>query len=326
MIFEGESIDIQKILTKLPFKLPGQKYKGEMHFFNSNFIGPGTDLKQRLDENNNPLPHSIPVDRCDLAAMNHDIKYYDENLKNRHIYDKEMLEELKNIKDLTIKERLERFIISKIISLKLKLGLGLLLSEKLNRDVLAQEKHKPYRRPKYHLKVKVFNKDDLFSADLVFMPKDSSYLYILTVIDVYTRYVWCKPLFLKSDTLKAFKEILSESKRIPKKLWVDKGTEFYNKNFKAYLKEHSIEMYSTENAGKAVVIERFNRTIEEWLWRKFTEQGNQKWVKILPELVDIYNHKIHRSIKVSPIEASNNPQKIKDITNTNNFYNENNYT
>src|SRR6266581_9743409 len=84
-------------------------------------------------------------------------------------------------------------------------------------------------------------------------------------------------------------------------------------------------MYSTENAGKAVVIERFNRTIEEWLWRKFTEQGNQKWVKILPELVDIYNNKIHRSIKVSPIEASNNPQKIKDITNTNNFYNENNY-
>src|SRR6266581_4903677 len=270
----------------------GEKlYLGELHLPGHNLTGPFTKLDKRLDKNNNPLPHSISINRIDEASLRHDLTYYNKNLNSRHEADRKMLEELKNIDNPTIREKIERFIVSKIISLK----------------------------------VKVFNKGDLFSADLVFMPKDKSYQYILTVIDVYTRYAWCKPLFLKSDTLKAFKEILSESNRIPKKLWVDKGTEFYNKNFKAYLKEHSIEMYSTENAGKAVVIERFNRTIEEWLWRKFTEQQNQKWVKILPELVDIYNHKIHRSIKVSPIEASNNPQKIKDITNTNNFYNENNY-
>ena len=37
---------------------------------------------------------------------------------------------------------------------------------------------------------------------------------------------------------------------------VDKGSEFYNKSFKKWLKHNDIKMHSTYNEGKSVVAER----------------------------------------------------------------------
>ena len=59
-----------------------------------------------------------------------------------------------------------------------------------------------------------------------------------------------------------FQKILKESNRKPNKIWVDKGSEFYNNSFKKCLKNNDIEMYSTHNEGKSVVAERFIRTIK----------------------------------------------------------------
>ena len=60
----------------------------------------------------------------------------------------------------------------------------------------------------------------------------------------------------------AFKKILSDSNRKPKKIWVLQGSEFYSKSFKGFLKLSNIEMYSTYNEGKSVVAERFIRTLK----------------------------------------------------------------
>ena len=43
-----------------------------------------------------------------------------------------------------------------------------------------------------------------------------------------------------------FQKILKESSRKPNKIWVDKGSEFYNKSMKSWLEQNDIEMYSTE--------------------------------------------------------------------------------
>ena len=51
----------------------------------------------------------------------------------------------------------------------------------------------------------------------------------------------------------AFQKITS--KRKPNKIWVDQGTEFYNKLLKRFLKTNNIEMYSTYNEGKSLVAE-----------------------------------------------------------------------
>ena len=52
----------------------------------------------------------------------------------------------------------------------------------------------------------------------------------------------------------------SESRK-SEKLWVDRGSEFYNKTFKSLIKEYETELYFTYSDLKAVFIERFNRTL-----------------------------------------------------------------
>ena len=62
--------------------------------------------------------------------------------------------------------------------------------------------------------------------------------------------------------VKAFQIILKQSNsRKPNKIWVDKGSEFYNAYFKKWLWDNDIVMYSTHNEGESVVAERFIRTL-----------------------------------------------------------------
>ena len=318
----GGDLDVQKFLGNIPVGAPWSKYPGEKHLFGHNFTGPGTRLDLRLNSDGTPKPDSKPINRVDAAALKHD-KFYEQHTdkSERHQADLEMIEELKNIPNPTLRERVERALVIKALQLKVKLGVGMGGNVKAAAlDTYANELHKPFRKPKMLLKVKVFNKDDIWSADLVEMPKNFKYHYILTIIDLYTKYAWAVPLTNKrgETVAKAFEKIFKESGRTPKKLWVDRGKEFYNKN----MKELGIEIYSTFNDGKAVVIERFNRTLKSMMFKEFTKQGNQQWLKILPGVIERYNNKVHRTIGVTPVEASNNPDKIRDNVINNQYANE----
>ena len=65
----------------------------------------------------------------------------------------------------------------------------------------------------------------------------------------------------------AFQNILEDSNRNPSKVWVDKGSEFYNNSFKKWLHGNDIVMYSTHNEGKSVVAERFIRTLQNKIYK-----------------------------------------------------------
>ena len=73
----------------------------------------------------------------------------------------------------------------------------------------------------------------------------------------------------------AFKEIKKKSKRKPEKLWTDKGREFYNK----HVKELGVELYSTENAEKSLVVERWNRTMKEKMFTYLTANNTNKYIR-----------------------------------------------
>ena len=154
----------------------------------------------------------------------------------------------------------------------------------------------------------VFNNDEIWSADLVDMQVFSffnkGFKYILTVIDVFSKYAWAVPIKDKSaaSVTKAFEKIISD--RIPKKLWVDEGKEFYNATFKKLLDKHKIDMYSTFNEEKAVVIERFNRTLKYIMWNYFTAKNTRFYLDALDQMVKNYNDKVHSTIKMTQKEAS----------------------
>ena len=60
-----------------------------------------------------------------------------------------------------------------------------------------------------------------------------------------------------------FKRILRKSNRKPNKIWVDKGSEFYNRSIKSWLEKNDMEMYSILNERKSVLAERFIRTLKK---------------------------------------------------------------
>ena len=85
---------------------------------------------------------------------------------------------------------------------------------------------------------------------------------LLCVMYIYSKYLWVIPLKGKKGITitNAFQIILNESNRKPKKIWEDKGSEFYNILMKPWLQDNDIEVYSTNNGGKSVIAERFIRT------------------------------------------------------------------
>jgi len=124
--------------------------------------------------------------------------------------------------------------------------------------------------------------------------------YLLMVIDVFSKYGWIVPLKSKTgvEVAEAFSKIFKE--RRPEKMWVDKGKEFYNKNVKAL----GVELYSTENTEKSTVVERWNRTMKEKMYKYFSANSTRKYVHVLDEMVSNYNNTRHSSIKMTPVAAS----------------------
>ena len=107
-----------------------------------------------------------------------------------------------------------------------------------------------------------------------------------------SKYAFVVPLKDKKGTtiVNAFQSILNNSKRKPNKIWVDHGNDFYNTHFKKWLKDNSIEMYSTYNEGKSVVAERFIRTLKNKIYKHMTAISKNVYFDVLNDIVDKYNN------------------------------------
>ena len=146
--------------------------------------------------------------------------------------------------------------------------------------------------------------------------------YLLCAIDLFSKYAWVVPMKDKKSTsiVNAFKKIISEGRK-PNKIWVDQGSEFYNKSFTDFLKMNNIEMYSTFNEGKSVVGERFIRTLKNKIYKHMTAISKNIFVDKLDDIVNKKNNTVHRTIKMKPIDVTDdsfaeyNEEQIKKILN-----------
>ena len=185
---------------------------------------------------------------------------------------------------------------------------------------MAEELHRPIKRKFPKRRVIVNDVDDTWSADLVdmqaFSKENKGTKYLLTVIDVFSKYAWAVPLKNKTgeSVTDAFNKIVSGKGRVsegrmPQNLWVDEGKEFYNKTFQSFLNKNKINMYHTFNEGKAVVIERFNRSLKRIMWKYFTANNTYTYLNDLPKMLEQYNNTKHSSINMTPIQASKQSNK-----------------
>ena len=90
--------------------------------------------------------------------------------------------------------------------------------------------------------------------------------YLLVVIDVFSKYVWVRPMKNKTvhSLLEVFDSGLSEGRK-PEKLRTEKGTEFLNESFQRYLKKKDIQFCTANNEPNASVVEQVNRTLKSKL-------------------------------------------------------------
>ena len=165
-------------------------------------------------------------------------------------------------------------------------------------------------------KYTVHDIDQQWQADLadvaLISEQNRGYHFILTVIDLFTRYAWARPLKNKSgkEVAAAFKDIFREG-RIPQRIQTDQGKEFENRDVRALFREHNIELFSVKSAYKAAIVERFNRTLKSRLWKYFTMNLTQKWTNVLQDAVHAYNHSVHRTLGMRPVDVS--PANVSEI-------------
>ena len=133
--------------------------------------------------------------------------------------------------------------------------------------------------------------------------------FLLCAIDIFSKYAWVAPLRDKKGVsiVTVFQSILKQSNsRTPNKIWLDKGSEFYNASFKKWLHDNDIVMYSTHNEGKSVVAERFIRTLKSKIYKHMTSISKNVYIDKLNDIVNEYNNTYHTTIKMKPIDVKDN--------------------
>ena len=130
----------------------------------------------------------------------------------------------------------------------------------------------------------------------------------MCVIGIFSKYAWVVSLKDKRGVsiVDAFQRILDDSNRKPNKIWVDKGSEFYNNSFKKWLKYNDIEMYSIHNEGKAVVAERSIRTLKTKIYKYMNSLSKNVYIDQLDSIVSEYNNPYYRKIKMKPVDVKDN--------------------
>jgi len=178
--------------------------------------------------------------------------------------------------------------------------------------------HKQTRKKFPRRKIFVLGIDHLWQLDLADMSSTSRYNdgtnFLLYCIDVFSRYAFVKPLSNKGATTvcDAFGKIVAETGRRPTYVQSDKGREFLNAIFQEYLRKEGILFYTSENDDiKCAVVERFQRTLKQKMWRMFTQTKSYRYIHVLDDLVASYNNTYHSTIKMTPSDVS--PQNEDEL-------------
>ena len=104
----------------------------------------------------------------------------------------------------------------------------------------------------------------------------------------------------------AFQKISDKSNRKTNKIWVDKGSGFYNRIMKSWLEKNCIEIYSTHNERKSVIAERFTRTLKNKIYKNMTSISKIVYIDKLDDIVNKYSNTYHNTIKMKPVDVKSN--------------------
>ena len=259
--------------------------------------------------------HDQPLSNNDRCSMFHDIDYtVAQNVgKNaKDVKNRKLEADDKWLKCFKVKTPYDALAYS-AIKTKRKLGLG----NNFTMEDLSQELNKPTINKFPRQKIIVNHIDEIHSTDLVDMTQYSKinkgYKYIFTNIDVFSKIAYAYPIKSKriQDIKSCFQKIFENNK--PKYIWSDKEPAFLSKEMQQFFKDNNVKIYHTNSHLKAVVIERFNRSLRELMMKEFVKNNNTVWYNTLSKLIKIYNNRYHNTIKMKPNQVNKlNEKYIKE--------------
>ena len=154
--------------------------------------------------------------------------------------------------------------------------------------------------------------DNVWQADLAdfqdYAKENGGYRYLLTVLDVFSRWGMVEPVKNKSGetVARALETIMNRENRMPIKLNTDKGREFVNPQVMKLLRVNGIELYHTRDQEmKATMVERFIKTIKDILTRLLIYRETLQWGDKIQAVVRGYNRTVHSSLKMAPLDVMN---------------------
>ena len=124
--------------------------------------------------------------------------------------------------------------------------------------------------------------------------------FLLFVISIFSRYAWAVLLKDKEAIviINAFQKFLNEIELKPNKIWIDKGSEFYNRLMKLFLQDNDMEMYLVSNEGKPIFAERFIRTLKNKVYKYMTPVSKNVYIDKSADIFNEYSNKYHKPIKI----------------------------
>ena len=176
--------------------------------------------------------------------------------------------------------------------------------------------HKSSRTLKYNPSYSRYKRHQ-FQLDLVdiqnLSKNNDNYRFLLSCIDTFTRYGFCIPLKNKTsdEVLMGFKLILTSAGKYPDTIVTDGGSEFLNNRFQQFCKDNSIKFYRSYTSTHASFVERFNRTIKNKIYAYMDSKRTQRFIDVLPNIVDNYNNSVHRMINLTPSNAEKKRNHVK---------------
>lgn len=169
--------------------------------------------------------------------------------------------------------------------------------------------HKKVNRRFPRRKIIVRGINDQWQIDLIDIQalhrENNGTRYLFVAIDCFSRYAYVEPMKRKfaDNALSAFQKILARAGVKPRIIQADEGSEFKSL-FRKYISEQGIHFFHTSQDTKCAIVERFNRTLQDKMYRYMTANNTLKYVDVLQDLVESYNHSKHRTIGMSPINVT----------------------
>ena len=172
--------------------------------------------------------------------------------------------------------------------------------------------------PKYTGHIVSFDVNHRWMADVISFTSrpvktnEGVYTHVLLVEDVFSRYVWVRPLTSTSEVTSAFEEILKESEdRMvdadphPQQLDTDGGSEWTNGGFKALMARYKIDhvVKDVDDKNAIATVDRAISTIKRAIARRQASKGGS-WLSQLEAAVNGYNRTDHSAIHSAPQNLS----------------------